>query len=420
MLGRNLLLAIIAINAWSQSGCTLLQNRGTAADCCPKKCRRTASAPGAVLVGGRINSPGSLPIPDIGMTLSQAIILAGGRQNQPPLILTAAPASSQTQPADAFTTIRASIAQISKVLGPLDPENPFHRAGTIDDSNAIKAVLDSLSGTVQTLTASGRQDIAKAFTDLTSAFNEFSKSPEDPLKTKTLTEKTAALRVLDGIMKPASALPQVPVTTAASPTASTASPPVQLVSLTRGKGLAATSYFFPAEFAETGIAREISLQDGDLIRVLNFEETSLPQVPSGGGATVQGFIRSAGVQTSPQPFTKLLNGPQIDLNADQALVTLERIGANGSGRELYVMPFKTASGSTYSAQSQTGAGDVLSVLPSFQVPILVDALTSSLRQPNITSVARTARPQLQNGVANLLSGRTQKSASVRPVIPVSF
>jgi hypothetical protein len=368
-------------------------------------CRKQSTAPvppplPTVDVGGLVTQPGRIEIPTEGLNLRRALTLAGQAVQA-----SATPAVTAVTPSIDPTTFNNWLAA-NATLGELQQQDELIRklqgnaalldvndlAGLRNQIEDAQSKLDTIQKNVNPaqlhlLQVVGEIQSNVARSDELSALSKNAKVAPEALALVDKILKQDGTKQADRKAKLETLKQQFQSPTTGSAISYQSAPAARLVAIQRQAGSVSGTFYFPYSAASSGSAGEIVLMPGDLIQVLDYQDSALGASSGLGGSvgpfTIQGLVKAPGIRipTGSTSIQSVLTKDIPTTNDDSAVVTVERTAATGFGREVYIIPRNLATNGTL-ANFNIRAGDVCIVTTMNLVPIVTHGILSGALQPN--------------------------------------
>lgn len=379
----------------------------------------------SIRVGGLVNSPGEFELPPDGVDLSEAISLAGGPNLAS--VATVQTQSAQAKPEntslDAFETEVAAfrdsltgVLRSSENAVAVEPSDLKKVAKLLDDDSGVKKAFSELrkipglvSATEKTAVSAKDRVWNNARLDLLDPL-EAGELPSEELLNNAIdalneyenavVDLVGSRQLLQPSSQPAVVVPDKPL----------------LVCLKRDD----VRYYYAYELVTAGEASGLSLVDGDFISLIDVHDTLLASARGNDDGTVE----LAGWTPNPGrfPVAELrtlgqVRGPEnLDISTTRLRMVIRRTHIGDSIPSVFILPFEQTQQPGF-RDFQVHPGDIISLMPDIQTPLVMDNLVGALVAEGIADrlqVQVTKRPKVSRLDRHSISKRG-RMAQIRGV-----
>jgi hypothetical protein len=179
------------------------------------------------------------------------------------------------------------------------------------------------------------------------------------------------------------------------------------------------TYYFPYELANSGLAGEIPLHEGDLVQVLDLRQVLKDRLSQAVPATqdfiLQGFVRGPGMKRVKSGMTRLddIASALPPITDGSGVLTLVRNSADGMGKDVFVFPADMIHASNEMSQLRILGGDTYTYTRLPLVPIILQSLTEkALGGPQTGPL----RPRLSRAQERLASHTDRRDERIQQAI----
>jgi len=380
-----------------------------------------------ILVGGEVQQPGQIPLSERGISLREALSLAGGIRRDAASFV---PASSEISP-----------ASLAETLSNLDTLIGLAAAETRIVAQLKQACVSAPNSEIVALRAS----LNRASIDRVKFEKEKLRAVEARLDPASELVNAARRRFVEaecssadfGAVEKAyqdfgAAIDQLKTNLQSGRAPNRVAPAIRateafLVGVRRTNDSQRATYYYPYESITAGSAGSIRLEHDDFINVVPASETTLlnPRTTPGDNYSVSGFVQSAGDKTieaeqqqggaSPLQLQQVVSEQQFSedrLDRAKMSVVLSRSSADGLGRDVFVIPFQSASEHPYDSMPSVAA-DIYKIVPTFRAPLIIESVVNSIIDEQIYESILRQHPNARGVRGHLLEIEKAKAAMSR-------
>jgi hypothetical protein len=383
-------------------GCEPLHAKGP---CCARKVLPPSpAAPASVLVGGDVHQAGAIAIPAHGLTLAQALALAGGaRLDSVPVVQ----GRDGTRVLNALAALRTAVEQCQAAAAGLLEDCNDEQRNALNTSRRIieESIVKLVERIDEDLAGAGAQQLVDQLHDLQKPVERHVQIFVVDCDPQAGADLEAALKKFhDALKRIESQIERFTGQVLLAPQHSQRE--TLLVALQRPAVSRQITYYFPHETIIAGAAGAIPLQNADFVRLIPVTETTLlhPRARSGDSISVRGYVENPGPRRADaatlHDLLEQVKVPNVD--PAQLSIVLTRSTADGVGRDVFVIPYAAASDAPFSAVP-TVPVDVYEIVPTLRAPLVFETVVDSLVGQAISERIVRQRPNVTGARAHLLS-----------------